>query len=771
MRTFLKHSVLALAALLVLSLVVCGGLVIPSAAAGTTYYVDCSAGSNGDGSQSSPWNDLDTVNAATFSPGDSVLFKRGTTCSGQLWPKGSGTATDPITIGAYGSGALPVISAPSGKNPNYPEAAVKLEDQEGWHIQDLEVTGANRYGIHIANTTTVLKSHFRVTDVVVHDVGDKSTATSKDSGLVFIGVQPWGNTDALIDDVIVDGATVHTTNQWNGIRVNCAGYRMMPHPANPSPIIIRNSSVNDVDGDAVVIYACSNGLIEYNFSNHTGYLPDKSTVGTPNGMWTWNCKDCTVQFNEVMDSWSKQGEGDGGAFDVDFWSENTTVQYNYGHDNRSFCVAFYAAKGEATINSVFRYNVCANNGIGNGIYGDYYFLAWDGGWLDGVEIYNNTSYWNPYPLQCDYCYSAAVCNGCIEPWAWIPAWGGSRPNFFKNNIIIMPPTTGPHGPFMIWTAGQELELDNNIYWYTGTGEPKYVYGPDYANWTIYNSFAEYQAASGMDGDTLYTDPKVNDYTYHGIGMPTTQFTLQSDSPAINTGVNVGNMGARDFFGNPIPQSGAYDIGAHEYGGSPPPTDTPAPPPTDTPIPPTDTPVPPTNTPGGPTDTPVPPSDTPLPPTDTPVPPTDTPAPTNTPGGGGTIFFDGFEDADMSDWTVSGGNAQIRSDFPYEGSYCAGAEMFGWFKRTISTAGYTGIHLKYAGMTRNMDAGESLTVEWYDGSQWHVIDELFSNDVYVLRDWTLPSGAENNPAFAVRFTGNAERNKEWGYADNVEVTGE
>jgi hypothetical protein len=152
------------------------------------------------------------------------------------------------------------------------------------------------------------------------------------------------------------------------------------------------------------------------------------------------------------------------------------------------------------------------------------------------------------------------------------------------------------------------------------------------------------------------------------------------------------------------------------------------------------------------------------PSDTPIPPTDTP-------GSETIFFDGFEDGDMSDWTVSGGNAQIRGDYPYQGSYCAGAEQFGWFKRTISTAGYTGIHLKYAGMTRNMDAGESLTVEWYDSSQWHVIDELLSNDIYVLRDWTLPAGAENNPDFAIRFTGNADRNKEWGYADNVEVTGQ
>jgi hypothetical protein len=178
-------------------------------------------------------------------------------------------------------------------------------------------------------------------------------------------------------------------------------------------------------------------------------------------------------------------------------------------------------------------------------------------------------------------------------------------------------------------------------------------------------------------------------------------------------------------------------------------------------PPPPTPTPTTTPTEGPSPTP---SDTPL--------PSDTPEPTNTPGGGGTtIFFDDFEDGDMSDWTLGGGDAQIRSDYPYEGNYCAGSEAGDWFMRTISTAGYTGIHLKYAGMTRNMDAGESLTVEWYDGSQWYVIDQMLSNDVYILRDWTLPSGAENNADFAIRFTGDSDRNKEWGYADIIEVTGE
>jgi hypothetical protein len=54
-------------------------LVSPARAAGANYYVDCSAASDGNGSQAAPWNNLATVNGKTFAPGDSLLFARGTT--------------------------------------------------------------------------------------------------------------------------------------------------------------------------------------------------------------------------------------------------------------------------------------------------------------------------------------------------------------------------------------------------------------------------------------------------------------------------------------------------------------------------------------------------------------------------------------------------------------------------------------------------------------------------------------------------------------------
>jgi hypothetical protein len=81
------------------------------AAGGTTYYVDCNAGHdsfNGKG-PGQAWKSLRKASSASLIPGDSLLFLRGCTWTGTLKARWNGTAAQPITIGAYGTGALPRI--------------------------------------------------------------------------------------------------------------------------------------------------------------------------------------------------------------------------------------------------------------------------------------------------------------------------------------------------------------------------------------------------------------------------------------------------------------------------------------------------------------------------------------------------------------------------------------------------------------------------------------------------------------------------------------
>ena len=85
-------------------------LLIPPASA-TTYYVDANGGNDGNGGTSStyPWQSLDKVNSRSFSAGDRILFRAGETFRGDLVPKSSGTSSNPIVFGSYGSGDRPRI--------------------------------------------------------------------------------------------------------------------------------------------------------------------------------------------------------------------------------------------------------------------------------------------------------------------------------------------------------------------------------------------------------------------------------------------------------------------------------------------------------------------------------------------------------------------------------------------------------------------------------------------------------------------------------------
>src|SRR5580700_8365680 len=77
----------------------------------TTYYVAAAGSDTNNGTSSStPWQTIAKVNASTFSPGDSILFNRGDAWYGTaLTVPSAGSSGNPITFGAYGTGANPIL--------------------------------------------------------------------------------------------------------------------------------------------------------------------------------------------------------------------------------------------------------------------------------------------------------------------------------------------------------------------------------------------------------------------------------------------------------------------------------------------------------------------------------------------------------------------------------------------------------------------------------------------------------------------------------------
>jgi F5/8 type C domain-containing protein/parallel beta helix pectate lyase-like protein len=527
-------------------------------AAGTTYYVDCSAATNGNGTQASPWNNLSTVNGTSFAAGDQILFKRGTTCVGQLWPKGSGVSGNPITVSAYGTGARPAIN---GNNAVAP--VVTIKDQNYWTFDNLEIKNSTGLGLYVDGSNGADLYGFTLTNLYVHHGG-----MNDGQHLILVGLYQGHS----VHDVLIDN--VEASNGWRGIEI---GGKCCNIPASRSTnITIRNANIHDVQSDGILMASSNNALAEHNLVSNTGLMTTLQNH-TPNGLWTWDCDNCTVQFSEVyashLPSW------DGGAFDIDYFNHNNIVQYNYGHDNDAYCVAVFGGDGQdITTNNVVRYNICSNDAR-DGTYeekrqGGIYMTVWSRGSIQDSYIYNNTIYWNPAGA-----YSAIKL---------FNIWHGQdilNTNIYNNIIYSASPNL-----VNVNNYTSQMHMNYNLYWYTGAGNPNFLWSG-----TNFTSFSSFKAGSGQEANGLYVNPLLNDPTYHSNGFPTTSFTLLSGSPAINAGANLvalglqTSMGTRDFFGNTIPQGGAYDIGAHEFTGVIPPTATPGgptPTPTNTPVIPT-----------------------------------------------------------------------------------------------------------------------------------------------------------------------------------------
>lgn len=79
-----------------------------------TYYVAANGNDANSGqSTTTPWKTIDKVNSkmTSFTAGDIILFRKGDTFFGTLLISISGTSTNYITFGAYGTGNLPVLAA------------------------------------------------------------------------------------------------------------------------------------------------------------------------------------------------------------------------------------------------------------------------------------------------------------------------------------------------------------------------------------------------------------------------------------------------------------------------------------------------------------------------------------------------------------------------------------------------------------------------------------------------------------------------------------
>src|SRR5690606_6143972 len=232
------------------------------------------------------WKSLDKVNAQTFGPGASILFKSGESWEGQLFPKGSGSENAPIVVDRYGDGDLPAIH---GKGI---PSTVLLFNSQYWEINNLEITNFEeleegqtpraKRGVHIAARDVGEVRHIHLKNLVVHDVNSQlETDDSRYYGGIFFEVLG-STTPTWFDDVLVEGCHVYDVDR-TGISNDSSWWERgfetefgdplentstgpdRTHRWVPSTnIVLRNNLIEHIGGNGVIIRVAKNALIEHN---------------------------------------------------------------------------------------------------------------------------------------------------------------------------------------------------------------------------------------------------------------------------------------------------------------------------------------------------------------------------------------------------------------------------------------------------------------------------------------------------------------------------
>lgn len=478
------------------------------------YYVDSISGNdNNDGlSPNTAWKSLTKVNATTFQAGSTISFKAGCMWTGQLYPKGSGTGGNPITIDMYGSGNKPVIAGGGTVADTF-----YLYNQQYWVVKNLEITNdsasaGKRKGVHIVAQNIGTCNFIHLQNLYVHHV--KGDNTDKLTGGIVIEVL--GNvTPTKFNDVLIDGCTVKNVDR-TGIETMSywqarGGHQSSGGVWTPSTnLVVSNNVLEDIGGDGIVIRHATAPLIQYNVASNCNNRANTYNAA----FWPGNADDAVFQYNEAYLTHLTQ---DGQGFDCDYDCNRTIIQYNYSHDNEGGFLLVCCNGTEAgsfNRDSVIRYNISQNDGIN----GSRIFHIT--GNTSNTKIYNNTIY---------------LASGSVDVIRH-DSWGGY-----------------PNG----------TQYYNNIFYNLGFGG--YTFGSSTDNVFDYNAFyGNHPATEPVDAHKLTSDPRLMSPGSGGIGRDSVGgYKLSTGSPALGSGKLIPDNGGKDYWGNGVsstvpPNRGAYN---------------------------------------------------------------------------------------------------------------------------------------------------------------------------------------------------------------------
>lgn len=549
-----------------------------SLAFAATYYVDATTGRDfaAGTSPATAWRSLNKVSSSDFLPGDTVLLKRGEMWRQDLFITDSGTATQPITIGAYDTGADPVID---GSDPvttwtsaggNIYTAAVATQpeivmlngikgircDSEGavdgpnewfWASGTLRVySSAAPVNAMVSRRAYVLEtigvSYVTIRDVTLrYGVDCLRLLNSNHVTLENLTLHDCAGYGAII--IATDTAGTGRNNTIRGCTIygTIGSTESMAHQGFGHGIflwgqnicadnVVENNTVHHNGGGGILVIDSSGNRVSGNTSYQHGSgglvlsgLQSSSNVFERNHVYE-NC----------------QRENDVFGINIYMPGDNNTVRYNICHDQHVFTDEEIGIPGFTERSGGIRFDgdtyIGVTNKTGNKIYGNVAYNEYEGIQVfnySNVEVYSNTVYNTARSGLYVGSLGTAQCTALN--------------NVFRNNIVV-----NGQGHRVWNNNAQNTTYDYNLYYPDGSA------AFDWNGW--HRNFSQWRTVSGQDAHSFVSDPGF-------INAAGLDFRLQSTSQAVDRGTPQ-NAPDMDISGTPRPQGSVIDIGAYEYAAAP-----------------------------------------------------------------------------------------------------------------------------------------------------------------------------------------------------------
>ena len=541
---------------------------------GATYYVDATGGndSNAGTTTNFAWKTISKVNGSFFSAGDKVLFKKGEIWREQLSVPSSGSTSSPITFGAYGSGANPVISGSrlvtTWNNLGGGSVWAATLTTRPWAVFFDNTIGTQVASQQLINSAN--KWFWSSNVLYVYSTSDPSTDFINpgiEAGILNTGIEINNKSYITLQNLdttrfVLDGIYVHTLahnvninscNSYNNLRHGIFLYKAPADGSKITNVKIDHNYVylNGFDG-IYILNGVDNVNISYNqvYRNCQATPPSDpysagirtySTTDTAEAQATTNVtiENNTVYNNNKDANGNKIGTmgGDGAGIWQDTPGPGCIIRYNNVYGNSGAGIM-----EENALRAQVYYNLSYfNNGAGIKV-----STSSSTSISDGTTVYNNVIYGNLYGVQ-SWGVEGDQTKSTINNIIW------------KNNIIYgsvirelqvvggagNDNTSSGCGTGNVWAYNSIGKEDTNFIEYKG-----------WANY--YSTYSDWENAYGGKTYSMQSDPLF-------VSTVTPDFSLQPTSPAINAGVSVGLT--TDYAGNVVPRESGPDIGAFEYQGN------------------------------------------------------------------------------------------------------------------------------------------------------------------------------------------------------------